>query len=284
MSLLTRNLRRALWEWRSHLPGSVSCGVTLRATALIACYNETRARNVGPQVRHLLHCPFIERVVISNHNPDLVLDGAILQDPRVFIVEQAVRRGCGHRWTVARTFDPEYLITIDDDILLYPAQVARLFEQLVLDPSVPHGLSGMWRDDSTEFKFVERHEVEVDFLCETYALTRHHLSRYWKVRAELAADGVADLIDGAMDFVVISQMGDGRPRIHDLGRLRRCETFAEVGIAVHRNADFGTAFHQVWGALQARHVGSNAPDSAWDGPVRDVNAQPARDGNRSLAR
>lgn len=271
MSALTRRIRYTLWTLGSHAGRPVSCGASAQATVLIACYSQERARNLGPQVRHLLKCTFVERIVLSNHNPDLRLPADLPDDPRVVVVAQPVSRGCGFRWFVAQSFNPDYLIVIDDDILLYPRQIAALFDHLVTEPDVPHGMTGMSEVADTEFVFVERDEMEVDFLCEVYAVTGEHLRRYRALRMRLEeVEHMGDLIDRAGDFAVVSQTGNGPPRIHDVGRIQRCETFDRVGVAVHKDEAFAETVHEVSQALKRvreRECPSEPPVRGPAGPI-----------------
>jgi hypothetical protein len=273
VSVLTRRIRYALWALTSRTGRAISCGVPARVTVLLACFSPARVNGLSPQVRHLLRCPFVERIVVSNHNPGLRLPADLpTTDPRVVVVSQPVQRRCGYRWLVAQTFDPAYLIVLDDDVRLYPSQLARLFEYLVGDPSVPHGVAGLRQVADTECIFVERTDANVDFLCEVYAITGQHLRRYEALRARLEeAPSMGELIDRSCDFVVLGRTGDGRPQIHDLGRIHRCETFNQVGVALHKDPSFREDVREVLHALKrSQTLTHDAARPAAAGGDRDV--------------
>lgn len=209
-------------------------------TVLIAYYHPIRSRHVEPQVRNLLRCPFVGKVVVLNDNPSLRLDPRLTSlDDRVVVVNQDVRHGCSYRWVVASEFDPEYLLVIDDDLLLFPRQVEALFEALLADPDVPHGFAGMQRADGDRLDYVQRRDVTVHYLTEVYALTRKHLARYHQLYARLEASlAPAECVTMPGDFVVINRSGSRPPRIHRTGRLLRCPSFKQPGIAIHQSASF----------------------------------------------
>jgi hypothetical protein len=153
---------------------------------------------------------------------------------------------------VANEVGGEYLIVIDDDLLLFPHQIENLFRGLVREPQRPHGLAGMqWGDDGS-VEYVQRTNDDVDFLCEIYAVTRAHVQRYGQLRDALAAyDSVTDLIDAAADFVIVSAAGQRNPRIHDVGQIFRCTTFKQSGHAVHMERSFQSGVQRVVQALKA---------------------------------
>jgi hypothetical protein len=172
-------------------------------------------------------------MVVTSHNPE------------------SIPSGCGRRWATASTLDPPYLLVIDDDMLLWPTQVARLYERLLEDPGVPHGLSGLVQTVDRGFTFITRRDGCVDYLCEAYAVTRDHLRRYAALLADEQVRLSASLmVDTAHDFAVISATGDGRPRIHDVGRIHRCRTHVDGSVAVHRSPTFWSELVAVSAALR----------------------------------
>jgi hypothetical protein len=254
MTTLARRLKYAGWVLYGRLGRRETIEAPQRATVLITYYNPERMRHLNPQIRNVLKCAFVEKLVISNHNPDVRIEERVkVDDPRIVCINQETRRGCGYRWAVADALDPEpeYLIVVDDDILLFPWQLAALFKQLLSEPRVPHGFAGMLHRPPDHYEYREKEERPVDYLCEIYAVTRSHLKRYAELKALAAGDpAVAGLIENAMDFMVISQAGRGRPRIHDAGRLFRSETYDQAGVAVHKRPDFDAGLPQVSRALQ----------------------------------
>jgi len=251
VSRLARRLRYALWHASARLGRGCSLDTPQRLTVLITCCHPARVVHVDTLVRHVLRCHFVDAVVVSSHNPAVRAEDTVrVRDQRLMFLNATERRGCGLRWPVAAALDPEYLLVIDDDMLLRASQVAGLFQHLVALPAVPHGLSGMRRDEGGALAFVDRRDVGVEYLCEVYAVTRRHLRRYAELRTDLGnVARVGNAIDSAFDFLVISSAGSGPPRIHDLGHILRCETFKAPGVAVHREDGFAASMAHVTDAL-----------------------------------
>lgn len=57
------------------------------------------------------------------------------------------------------------------------------------------------------------------------------------------------MIDGAVDFMLISNTGAHRPKIHHFKRLFRCATFKDAGVAVHQRQEFADNLDAMRGAL-----------------------------------
>ncbi len=142
------------------------------------------------------------------------------------------------------------MIVIDDDILFFPRQLAKLFKYLVNEPEIPHGIAGMLYLENGELEYRERENMAVDFLCETYAVTGEHLKRYMELKNLVASsDALTEMIDSAADFMVISRTGSRKPKIHRIGRLFKSSTFKQAGIAVHKEEGFGQSLLEVCQAL-----------------------------------
>jgi hypothetical protein len=209
------------------------------ATVLITYYAPSRMRDLAPQVRNVLKCAWVERLIVLNHNPGVTIGDFGVADPRLVVVNHSERRGCGHRWVVASRFEFEYLVVVDDDLHLFSWQLNRLFGHLLDAPEAPHGLSGMRVGDDGSLSFHQRQNMTVDLLCEVYAVTRPHVERYIALSDMLTRDPkLSDLLEWSCDFVVISHAGRGRPRIHREGRIARSRSFNEPGTAVHQASAF----------------------------------------------
>ncbi len=251
-NLLRESLFR-LWTLHGYLPWPVAADTHARLTIVIPSYHATRARNLAPLVRACLRCAFVERVVVSNHNPAVRLaDWIDERDPRLQLIEQGRRLGCGYAWTVASQYDGQYFFVIDDDQLLYPSQIARLFRELVAAPAVPHGLCGEVRG-----RCVDRQELEVEVLYNVYAVTRAHVETFHARTRALLASGqvVNDDIEYFSDDIVVSQSGNGKARIHDTGFILRCRTGNLTGVATFKEAGFSDARTRVAAALADLGVG-----------------------------
>jgi hypothetical protein len=222
------------WGWQ--IGGSTSA----RVTVLITYYNPARLKHISSQVRNLLKCKFVERIVISNHNPQLKIEDYVnISDPRLVFVNQEVRRGCGYRWLVANEVSANYLIVMDDDILLFPWQVQKLFLSLVAEPDYPHGLAGMVRQENGSMDYHQKQDRQVDYLCEIYAVTAKQLERYIHVQGCIVSySDAAKSLDQTADFIVVSRTGSEKPKIHYVGHILRCPTFNQAGVAVHKEKAF----------------------------------------------
>jgi hypothetical protein len=251
---LGRGLRYILWVLSGRLGFRIRLGSPARATALIVYYSPARARHLRTQVRNLLRCAFIDRVVTVSHNPDLDLAPYVagLGD-RVTAINSCRSKGCGGRWTTARALNADYLIVIDDDMLLFPRQIAGIFSHLTAMPEALHGVSGMAQMPDGGLEYHDREDLTVDFLCEVYALTAGHLRRYAELEGELAqSPSLAQAVESCADFIVVSRSGSVRPRIHNVGHLFRCSTHKQEGLAVHQRVGFRETVLTVVTALQHR--------------------------------
>jgi hypothetical protein len=205
-------------------------------------------------LRNIAKCDFVDRIVVSNHNPDLRIEALIhVKDKRITTLNQNVRRGCGYRWDVALGFSPEYLIVIDDDLLLFPWQIKSLAEKLIAEPERPHGFAGMIQADDGVIEYAELQDRSVDYLCEIYAITKNQLRTYMEIISYISVDkNIAEIVNSTADFVIISKTGVSRPKIHNVGRLFRDETFRLAGVALHKEEAFGENISLVLDAMR-RH-------------------------------
>jgi hypothetical protein len=235
------------WGWKYGLRSPE------KASVLITYYNPIRIKHINHQIRNLLKCKFVERIIISNHNPEIKIENFVrVIDERLVFLNQGVRRGCGYRWLVAAGYSPEYLIVIDDDILLFPSQLQKLFRSLISEPDIPHGFAGMIRQPNGDLNYYQKVERRVDFICEIYAITGKHLQKYIQTRDLIVADeDVAKSVEQTADFVVVSGTGLARPKIHFTWHLLRCPTFNQSGIAVHKEPTYMDDIRAVLVALDA---------------------------------
>lgn len=231
MALLTAN---GYFGKRFSLPGPK------KLTVLITYFNPVRMTRIDHQLRNIFKCSFVERVIISNHNPDVRIQDLIkVRDSRLKIINQPVRQGCGFRWQIASEINPEYLVVIDDDLFLFPGQLTKLFKALLANPGILHGLAGINCLPDGSYEFRDRENWETDFLCEIYALTREHLGHYMKTYADLSSnEQIISIVNSTTDFILLSHTGVSKPNIHDVGRLFRDETFKQEGVAVHKREMF----------------------------------------------
>jgi len=234
-------LRWVLWTLSGYFGATVKLDVPQKVVVLITYYHPARMNHISIQVRNILKCDFVEKVVISNHNPDIKIEDKIsFTDKRLMYINQNIRRSCGYRWRIANDLQADYLIVIDDDILPFPSQLKMLFQQQLLAPEVPHGFSGMLHLEKDELQYREREDIDVHYLCEVYAVTRKQVKNYFIMEKLIGIQdkNLPDTVERLGDFIVISQTAEQNPRIHNAGRLFRNDTFKTPGIANHKDEKF----------------------------------------------
>lgn len=243
--------RLLYWKWVLHVRTcrEISVPSASKVTVVLTAYRQERMRNLDPLVRSVLKCRFVEKVIVSNDNPQMrIADEVVVRDERLVLVDQPARRGCQHRWEVARAENAAYYIAIDDDVFLYPKQLALLFKHLLNRPEVPHGLCGC----KMPFEFHEGQEREVDLLYEIYAITREHLQVYFDCIERLKTCGYlpAGGLNTPCDFVVISHSGSGDPVIHDAGFVARCPSAHAEGVATFKEDGFVNQTVELFAAVR----------------------------------
>jgi hypothetical protein len=262
-----------LWALNGIIGLKLQIKMHQKATVLFTYYNPVRMKHVNHQLRNVLKCDFVGQVIISNHNPDIDISSMIrVRNPHINIINQKVRRGCGYRWLVANDFSPEYLIVVDDDVLIFPWQLKQLFEALIAEPEIPHGFAGMVQHTDGSLEYRQEEERSLDYICEIYAITGEHLKRYVELRTEVLRDeSLTDMVESAADFMIVSRSGSYNPKIHDAGRLFRCPTYNETSVAVHKNNDFDSSMMGVARALNALASSHPTADSVLIGGTHDLN-------------
>ncbi|MGL5082033.1 MAG: glycosyltransferase family A protein [Microcoleaceae cyanobacterium] len=240
------------WKWvlDGHIGQNLSVSTNQKLTVIVPSYHASRARNIQPLIRSVLKCDFVEKIIISNHNPLIRLEDwvEVSDDARVMLINQPVRRGCGYGWIVASQQSSDYFVVIDDDLLIYPDQLVMLFQRLIEEPESPHGFIGRRSDG----EYVMQQETEVAFLYNIYAVTKTHIQRYLEYAAAIVAKGYAsqESIEYWSDDIIISQTGVHQPRIHDAGFILQCKTTRTSGVATFVEGQFEGRRLEVYQALQ----------------------------------
>jgi hypothetical protein len=248
-----RKSRYALFILNGYLGRNVSLESDHKVTIVLTYYHPSRMNYIDAQVRNFLKCKFVEKIVITNHNPDIKIEDKInVKDDRLICLNQNIRRGNGYRWRVANTIDADHFILLDDDIQLFPGQLKQLFQHLIAEPTVPHGYSGQLHLPDDKFEFHASENMEVDYLCELYAVTRSQVKRYAEIEQFLGEEDktLLNYVERFADHIVISQTADQRPRIHEVSSLLRSDTFKTPGVATHKDAMFEEGVLQVCRAVK----------------------------------
>jgi len=226
-----------------------------RATAIVLSFR--RQRNIDVIARSILKCDVIGRLIVSNNNPDVEIGRWVsVRDPRLVVEDRGVNAGAVARFEIARREPAEFFFVLDDDLLLYPRQVAALVEALVEDPLAPHGLFGQRRRPAGGFEDgVQSVNGPIDVLNRAYALTRGHLDEFFRLLERLGmhagGDRLApDSIDRG-DDMLLSFSGGAPPRCHDVGPLLDCPTQWLPGVAVWREGGFREYRERLYARLAA---------------------------------
>ena len=197
-----------------------------------------RPENIPYIVRSYLRLPYVRRIIVSNNNPELrMADWLHETDPRVRMVDQPEPTRCGIRYELAREDDGDFFITVDDDLFLTPAQIHRVFLELVRNPAAPHGVQGaeVILPEGRFVPAIRGVERQLDILNRLYALTRAHLEEYFRLMALLGLKTWKD-VDVTED-IVASFSGQTKPWIHDVGTWADCPTGNRKDVALWRSEE-----------------------------------------------
>jgi hypothetical protein len=191
--------------------------------------SHNRPANIEYLVRVCLSQPWVQRVIVSNSNTAVdIARWVSVRDDRLLLVNEAVQTGVGYRVVLAAEAATDFCASIDDDVFLDGPQLRALFGYLVADPRRVHGVHGhdLGPGDPAAPGYgyfatlIMRQERDVDTVIGTYAFTRLHAQRYLALCRLM---GIADpkMLDRSED-IILSQCGDGKARIHDVGRIWEC--------------------------------------------------------------
>lgn len=226
----------AAWQWRARYGPRVAAQGPQRLTVILLSYR--RIGNMEPLVRSLLRADFIDRILISNNNPEYrIADWVHLRDERLHFVDQPVRRPAGIRFELARSEPGEYFVSIDDDTFLFPEQLRQIFAALLADPSVPHGFQGECYEGEKGLQMLLGWNVgllghrRVDGLNRLYCFTREHLEELFRL-ASLLGLQVGNMANG--EDLLLSFSGKARPLIEDIGPVGECLSGRREGTATWR--------------------------------------------------
>jgi hypothetical protein len=200
-------------------------------------------------VRAALKCDFVDKVIISNNNPQVKIENWVkTTSSRVILIENNLRKRCRYRWVIAAKNPGSYYIAIDDDVFVNPEQIKQLFESLIDDPNVPHGMFGSVYNTespknekiSSAYSYFNAMNMSVDVLHQIYAITDKHLSNYFKLLAKVRTHDheVSRNLKKVGDDIVISHAGSVRPKIHDFGFVLECSSHNLNSMATFKEPGF----------------------------------------------
>ncbi len=245
------------------------------ATVVVILLSYKRMQNIEPIVSSVLKCRFVKKIIVSNNNPEVdIHQWLTTDDSRIKIINQPARMPSGVRWHLADKEPSEYYIAIDDDLLIYPKQLKGLFECLIREPEIPHGLFGSniqlpdpGNGKKLHLSYYKRKEMEVDTLHSIYAVSRSHVDNIFfylsklrentEIRSDIFYNKECTLLSVG-DDILTSFCGLGQPKIHDFGCLVFCKTGNDPGIAIHQRENFWDCRLKITKAIKVFQVSEMA--------------------------
>ena len=147
-----------------------------------------RPYNIDAIVRVLLRTPSIAKVIVSNNNPAYrMTDWLSVRSPRLSVLEQPIPRPRHIRFGLAdRETGYTNFLAVDDDVFLKPSQLEVLCTALRLDPSRPHGVTGVLYDSWRGMLYhnMNSRTAPVDVLNRVYAFTSTHVDAFFGLLRE----------------------------------------------------------------------------------------------------
>lgn len=210
-----------------------------RLSVILPSY--ARPRNIDMILSAVVACDFVSEIIVSNNDPEVPLAGMIrVRDPRIRLIQQPRRTPASVRFDLSLNAAEPWVLAIDDDVFPSARQVLALFERLMAAPHAVHGYGGeVWGDPPAEATYrVVKHPrgaVPVDTLMWAFAYTRDHVETYFDMLSRL---GIANAELKSSEDVPLSFAGRGPAMIHGVGRLCRCPSESEAGIATWKRPGF----------------------------------------------
>ena len=247
---LARSARHRVFDWRARRGRPYGDADLPKATVILLSFK--RPQNMDRIVRICLAARFVERVIVSNNNPEVDLrDWIGIDSDRLQLIAQPKPTPPGVRVSLARKAGGRHFISIDDDVFLSPGQLHRLYRAYLSDPSVPHGFHGQcWEEAEREGGLggVVLGDKRVDVLNRAYFFSESQLTEFERLAALLHL-GPPEAIRNGED-VLLSFCGERRPRIHGIGPVLECPTSDRAGIAVWREPGFQKTRVQLFQSLR----------------------------------
>lgn len=233
MKELFRKILILIWRFRSRFLPAVSMSTRGKKIAFILLsYN--RAFNIDDILRAAAKCEFIDKIILSNNNPDIEIRKYVsLKDPRLQIIENVETKRPGFRWELAQSLaaDCDIFICPDDDVFLYPGQIKILTEHALNDDQQAHGVCG-----SINGAYTKDVDIRCDVLHRCYVISGSILKRYFDLIRHIPFYLENGVVLG--DDMTISLAAPKQPLIHDVGFVLSCRTSLMQGYAVNQEAGF----------------------------------------------
>ena len=228
----------------------VTIDPAVKVTVVILSYK--RMQNIRAIVRRVQLCGFVDRVVISNNNPEVDLAPYLdLSDERTLLVQQDRFRGASFRFELARAYPNDYFIFVDDDVFPTPWQLKAMLRSLVSDPGSPRGYVGQFYDFEKEKLFnlkrsrfaLRDQSCPVDVIMQIYACTPEHLQRYFNL---VDAMGMQNEDIYCASDVILSFSGTKKPICEYIGHVAQCDSSVHPEIASYKRHNFFPYRHRIF--------------------------------------
>lgn len=218
-----------------------------KATVIILSYK--RPQNITPIVKHVLCCDFVEKIIVSNNNPDIRIDDYVrIASKKLILFNQNQKTPCRYRWDIAKKYVSKFYIVIDDDVFIFPSQLSTLFSFLIQNPENVHGLFGstyIEKDKKEIGKYIRPENVlnksmQVDTLHQIYAVSRMHVEKYFYFRKMIEKENpiVFSYLDEFGDDILISHTSQKKPSVHNVGFVYECPSSVKAGVAQNAKPEF----------------------------------------------
>jgi len=229
------------WHLRMRFGKALGWRRPERATLILLSYR--RLHNMQALVDCARKVPFFERIIVANNNVDVKIENWVrTNDPRVILFDQPGGGPAGTRYDIALRTDAEYILSVDDDVFLSPEQYKYLFESLLAEPQMPHGICGQlyFPGASPEpalcFAPAPGYRGPVTVLNRVYAFTRNHMQEFFRLLQALGYKNVWEA--GPIDDILLSYSGEVRPIAHLVHALADCPLAHDRAVSVYRQEGF----------------------------------------------
>lgn len=212
-----------------------------RFTVIIDSFK--RPWNIQPLIETFFRCDFVDRIIISNNNPDIrIREHVRIRDERLTLIDQPERTWSGIRFSIAASVPGRHFIAVDDDLFLRPSQLRTLAEALVCMPEVPHGMFGTLVVSKNGEPSLKRGQYgftnTIDVVQRAYFFSKTHAERFQEIQDRARREHLAPEEDIRIsDDIMLSVCGAGKPLCHDVGPFWDCFSARLKNIALYKSVD-----------------------------------------------
>ena len=233
------------WIFRVSFSETVQMRSQEKCTVILMSYR--RPFNMDWQVRSVLKCDFVERVIVCNNNPkERIRDWVRVTDPRLNLIDRLSETGPGIRIKLAAESQGKFFISFDDDVFHLPLQLATLFTALLKNPRRIYGTEGELLPKGSALEMVSGvypfqcgirgRSRQVSAVTQGYAFTLEQSQRCLALMKDLDMPEPEGVYNG--EDIVLSWSGRLPPKLVNIGSYLDCISSFSPGIALHQSTDF----------------------------------------------